>query len=185
MKNTLKRMSVLMVVCMLALLVAACGNNTGAPETTTPPEVSSFDFSAYPADFNDWTSADMKTYLTEAGLLANEKFILMDLSAGDIEVMKATAGFLYVDGDAGSVCDTVFVYDTNDADAKSMYDSILEYQAIVIDGDVENGIPVDAVLGNFCFSYLLATDDTHIDTFIQCIRDLSAHYNVEAAYING
>lgn len=86
---------------------------------------------------------------------------------------------------AATAFDMIFLFNpANNPNAEAMLASIIENQALVVDGDVENGIAIDAVLGNFCFAYLTGVDDAHINSMIQAIRDLGEHFAVEAAYIN-
>jgi len=177
MKNTLKRLFLLTLVCVLTL-----GTCTAAlAEAETKPEV---DYTLYPEDFASWTIADLKGYLKAAGVFVDDTWVF-DMTGGDLEFMKADAGTMYIDMTAATAFDMIFLFNpANNPNAEAMLASIIENQALVVDGDVENGIAIDAVLGNFCFAYLTGVDDAHINSMIQAIRDLGEHFAVEAAYIN-
>ena len=126
----------------------------------------------------------MKDYLKAAGVMANEDFLGMDMSAGDLDAIGTDAGYIYVDADAATVSDTMCFFDITTDEGKAAIDKVVEYKAIVVGDDVENGVGMDAVIGGFCFSYTMGTDEGHIAAFAQAIKDLAAYYNVEAAYIN-
>ena len=94
MKNFV-RILCLALVCILAMSLIACGSEPAesttpeesaetdaAQEPTNPTDASEpagpaddFDWSAYPADFNEWTSENMKTYLLAREVLGNEDFM--------------------------------------------------------------------------------------------------------------
>lgn len=179
MKKLAKTLMLLMLASIM-LLCAACGDNTDP--TTTAPKDSSFD--KYPANFSDWTLAEMKTYLKDRNVTANESFLSMDLTAGDLGAMKAVAGTMYMDIEAGSVVDIYFHYDLNNAEQKAVYDGILANKVLAINGDMETAQAIDAVVGHFCFQYLTGYDEEHINALTQALKDLTAHYGLEGGYVS-
>lgn len=178
MKKLAKTLMLLMLASIM-ILCAACGDNT---DTTAAPKDSSFD--KYPANFSDWTLAEMKTYLKDRNVTANESFMSMDLTAGDLGAMKAVAGTMYMDFETGSVVDIYFHYDLNNAEQKAVYDDILKNKALVINGDMETAQTIDAVVGHFCFQYLSGYDEEHINALTQALKDLTAHYGLEGGYVS-
>lgn len=177
MKKLIKTLAIFALAAIMMTSLAACGS-TDAPgdDAQAGP-----DLSAYPAEFDSCTINDVQTYLTDCGLLGNEKFLLMPLSSGDVEVINASGGFMYMDAEAASVVDIVYAFDASDADSQAALDSIIETKSIMLDGNPV--AQMDAVLGQFAFSYTGGTDDAHISAFTQAIVDLGAHYGVEPAYL--
>ena len=53
------RIPSLVLVCILTMSLIACGGNTAETATSTDD----FDWSAYPADLNEWTTENMKSSL--------------------------------------------------------------------------------------------------------------------------
>lgn len=211
MKKIMKVLSMAMAACMMLTLVTACSSTgdtngeTNSPASTATEESTSeesatestteesateevnestFDFSQYPEDFGAWTMTEMKDYLTETGVIGDEKYFGMDMSEGDLEATGMDAGYVYVDTEGGAVSDTICYFDITTESGKEMIDKTIENHAVIVGDDVENGIDMDAVIGGFCFSYTMGTDEDHIAIFAQALKDLAAHYNVEAAYIN-
>ncbi len=178
MKKLTKTLMLLMLAATM-LLCVACGN--GADTEPTEPKDSSFD--KYPANFSDWTLAEMKNYLKDRNVTANESFFTMDLTAGDLGAMKAVAGTMYMDMEGGSVVDIYFHYDLNDAEQKAVYDGILANKVLAINGDMETAQDIDAVVGHFCFQYLSGYDEEHINALTQALKDLTAHYGLEGGYV--
>ena len=121
----------------------------------------------------------MKSYLLAAEILGNDEFMIVDMSA-ELEQMKANAGFIYIDASAFSVNDTVISFDPNNADGAAMMETVRANQAIVVG---EASVPMDAMLGNFTFSYSNSLDEAHIAAIGQAIRDLGAHYSLTPDFI--
>lgn len=105
----------------------------------------------------------------------------MPLSSGDVDVINASGGFMYMDAEAASVVDIVYAFDASDADSQAALDSIIETKSIMLDGNP--AAQMDAVLGQFAFSYTGGTDDAHISAFTQAITELGAQYGVEPDYL--
>ena len=118
MKTIMKKLTVLLVL-MMALSLAACTsetNNDTQEEANNQQEVVeentlTIDYSAYPENFADFTTNDLKELLKSQDLLSNEEFILMDLTEGDLTAMGAASGFIYVDATGGTDVDTVVTFD--------------------------------------------------------------------------
>lgn len=179
----MKKLSKTLMLLMLAatmLFCVACGSNSG----TASAENEGASFDSYPADFGEWTLAEMKAYLNNCDLTTNEEFFSMDLTSGDLTAMNAGAGTMYMDMNSGSVCDIYMYYDLSDDAGKAAYDSILENKAIVINGDMETAQPIDAVVGQFTFQYLTGYDEEHINGLAQALKDLTAHYGLEGGYVS-
>ncbi|MCF0137397.1 MAG: hypothetical protein HUJ66_03425 [Oscillospiraceae bacterium] len=180
MKKTLKTLLLMAMVCMLVFSLVGCGGNQDTEEPNPSEEVAEFDFSAYPAELSDWTSSDFLTYMTARELI-NDAFLSLPLSEGDLTGLKAAGGFIYMDTDAASVVINVFEYDETNEESKAMLDSVIENQAIVIDGETVSA--VDGVIGHFGLCYLNGTDDAYIASFLQAVNELSSFYGVEPAYM--
>ena len=162
--------------------LTACGSEPAPAVTASAPaESSGLDFSAYPADFAEWSLNDVQTYLSDCGLLGNEKFMLIPMSDNDVTPINAAGGFMYMDAEMASVIDVVYAFDPSDPDSQATLDSIIETKSIILDGNPV--AQMDAVLGQFAFSYTGGTDGAHISAFTQAIVDLGAHYGVEPAYM--
>ena len=182
MKKKMKTAALVMALCLIVLSIVGCGSESD--QNSGSARDASFDFSAYPADFSAWTMAEMKSYLKECGITANEDFLGMDMTEGDLGVIGAEAGYLYMDTDGGTVSDMIIYFDVSKEDGKAMIDTTVEHKAIVIDGDVENGMAMDAVVGGFCFSYTMGTDEDHISAFAQALKALETQYAIKADHIN-
>ena len=121
----------------------------------------------------------MKTYLTAKEILGNPDFMLIDMSA-ELEQMKASAGFLYVDVTGFTVNDTIILFDANNADGAAMMETVRTQHAIVVG---EASVPMDAMIGCFTFSYSNSLDEAHIANLIQAIQSIAEHYGVAPDYI--
>lgn len=160
------------MVCVLSLSVCL----TAFAESTV-------DFSVYPEDFSAWTMADMKGYLRACGLMENDSWFF-DMTGGDLDFSHATAGTIYMDFETASILDIIFQYDVSDPEAEAILNGICEAQKLVLNGDEENAQDIDAVLGSFCFQYLMGYDEAHLTGLCQAIRDLGEHYGIEPVYVN-
>ena len=180
MKSIMKKLAVVLLASMMVLTLGACSEK----EEEKPEAQTTIDFTAYPASFEEWTMNDVKTVLKEANLITNEDFVLMDLSANEIEAMSAKEGFLYVDANEGSVSDVVISFDPATETGKNMLDCVAENAVIAPDGNLEAGVPVDALIGNYCFCYLTGSDDEHINAFIAVLKEIVSNYGIEGGFIN-
>lgn len=185
MKNILKTLTIVALVCLMLLSMAACGSTPEKPDASDPAQTTGaangIDYSAYPEDFNAWNTSTMQTYLKDCGLLGNESFLLMDMSAGELEAMTLSGGFLYTDSDMGSVMDIVCSYDLSDEAGKAAYDSAVENKAIMV-GD-QRAMELNAIVGQFVFNYMDGTDEDQIAAVTEAVRALGEHYSVETLYI--
>ena len=103
MKKTITRVILMLLVFSLALGMAACSD---AGNKTT-----GVDFSQYPAKFEDWTMADLKSYLRAAGIIVEDSWVI-DVSENEIVAMGVSAGTMYVDMTAGTISDMFFYCDS-------------------------------------------------------------------------
>ena len=199
--KTLNRVLVLALVCILALSLVACTNTpaateapktepakteapaTEAPKTDAPateaPADGKIDWTKYPADLGAWTTSNLQDYLKDCEILGNEDFMLIEMSA-ELEQMSANAGFIYIDAAGFTVNDTIISFDPNNEAGAAMLDTIREQHAIVVG---EASVPMDALLGNFSFSYSNSLDNDHIGAIVQAIKDLGSHYGVAPDFI--
>lgn len=60
-------------------------------------------------DFSAWTVDTMQTYLADCGLLGNEEFMLLPLIETAVAPLYAAGGFMYMDSDAASVMNVIYV----------------------------------------------------------------------------
>ena len=186
MKKTLNRMLMIILALAMILSLAACGETKPAePKTEEPapaaeePAADGFDWSAYPADFKDWTTENLKTYLLAREVLGNEAFMLIDMSA-ELEQMSADSGFIYVDVTEFKVNDTIIHFDASNEAGAAMLDTIRSEHAIVVG---EASVPMDALIGAFSFSYSNGLDEEYIATFVGALNDLAAHYGITPDFI--
>ena len=173
MKKFIKLTALAVVVCTMLMALVGCG----AKEET------GIDLSKYPTDINEWTVADMKDYLVTAGLIDEEKegFIFMEISQGEVEAMGIDGGFLYVDGNAASIMDTVFFYDLSKEGNADLVATAASEQACFIGEQKVSDL--DGVIGGFLFSYGQSIDEEHIAAFTQAIKDLEAGLGTTAALL--
>ena len=168
----------LVLVCILAMSLISCGSKPAEPaEPATPAD--DFDWSAYPADYNEWTTENMKTYLLAREVLGNDDFMLLDMSA-ELEQMSADSGFLYVDATAFTVNDTIIHFDANDEAGSAMLDTIRSEHAIVVG---EASVPMDALVGAFAVSYSNSLDEEHVAKIVDAFNALAAHYEITPDFI--
>lgn len=209
MKKTLNRMLMIILALAMILSLAACGETkpaetkTEQPAAEQPaaeqpaaeqpaaeepaaeepapeqPAADGFDWSAYPADFNAWTTEDLKTYLLAREVLGNEAFMLIDMSA-ELEQMSADSGFLYVDVTEFTVNDTIIHFDASNEAGAAMLDTIRSEHAVVVG---EASVPMDALVGAFAVSYSNSLDEEHIATLVGALNDLAAHYGITPDFI--
>ena len=186
MKKTLNRMLMIILALAMILSLAACGETKPAePKTEEPapaaeePAADGFDWSAYPADFKDWTTENLKTYLLARELLGDESFMLVDMST-ELEQMSADSGFIYVDVTEFTVNDTIIHFDANNEAGAAMLDTIRSEHAIVVG---ESSVPMDALIGAFSFSYSNSLNEEYIATFVGALNDLAAHYGIAPDFI--
>ncbi len=140
------------------------------------------DFANYTEDLNAWTSADVLNYLKECGLI-NDAYYTLDLSVNDLNAMSAKSGFLHMDMDGMQAYLIIIQLDDESEQGANILDFVREYQIISPDGDSENGIQVDALVGNICFYYTDSLNDEIITGMTQAILNLCAHYGVEPDFI--
>ena len=172
MKKTMTRVFLLMLVLAMTFSMVACGEEP----TTTPPAEEGFDFSQFPAKFEDWTMAELKVYLREAGILVEDSWTV-DMSANELAAMGAAAGSLYVDMTAGTISDMFFYYDSTAEGAEEVLKGIRDSKSIM------GAIALDAMLGEFCISYGNTVDEEHRAALIQALKDLAEHYEVTFDFI--
>lgn len=147
-------------------------------------EAPAVDFTLFPETLDKWTVADIKNYMKACGVMTNDTWFF-DLTSGDLTATHSVAGTIYMDFETAAILDIVYQLNTaEDPVAVEMLADISKTQKIVINGDLENAQDVDAVLGNFCFQYLMGFDEAHVTALCQAIRDLAAHYGVEPVYVN-
>ncbi|MBR1814562.1 MAG: hypothetical protein IJ773_12180 [Lachnospiraceae bacterium] len=178
MKKLIAKVLFLAMACTFLLGAAACSTSSSKSnqgEEKTPVEI---DYSLYPESFADWSIANLKDYLRKADIFQNNDWIF-DMSAGDLGAVGAVAGTMYVDVTAGTITDIIMYLDTDSA----ALESVREKHELAPEGATE-GTPMDALVGNFAFSYGLGADDAHIDALVTAVKDLAEHYNVTPDYIN-
>lgn len=180
MKKTLTRVFLLMLVCVLSLSLAACGGKENKP--AEGGSESAVDWTQYPEKFDEWTGANLKAYLREAGVLENSDWII-DVTGGDLGAIGATSGFMYIDMTGGTIMDMVFYFDGATDESKALLDGLRESKQIVPDVEGAPATPMDAMLGGFCFSYTMGSDADHNAALVQAIKDLADHYGVTPDFI--
>ena len=169
MKKTITRVFLLMLALAMAFGMVACGE-----ESTTPGGV---DFSQYPANFEDWTLANLKVYLRETGIIVEDTWTI-DVSENEIVAMGVTAGTMYVDMVEGTISDMFFYCDSTAEGMDAVLQGIRESKALL------GVLPMDAMLGEFVISYGNTIDEEHRAALITALKDLAAHYSVTFDFIN-
>jgi len=139
------------------------------------------DFAAYPETLDAWTINDVQSYLDACGLLGNDTFYLLPMSETDVTPIDAAAGFMYLDIQAASVYVIVYSFDPASEASMAALAGVIENQAIMYQG---NPIAImDAVIGQFAFSYMNGVDDSYIDAFSQALTELAAHFEDAEGYL--
>ena len=169
MKRTITRVILMLLVCTLALGMVACGEET-KPATGV-------DFSQYPANFEDWTLANLKSYLRETGIIVEDSWVI-DVSENEIAAMGVTAGTMYVDLNAGTIADTFFYCDSSVEGMADVLNGIRDSKSIL------GVVPMDAMLGEFVVSYGNTVDEAHRAALITALKDLAAQYKLTFDFIN-
>jgi hypothetical protein len=167
MKNTVLKMTALLMVLILALGAISCSSEAKKPEQAE----GGIDWTKYPEKFEDWTIAEIKDYLRAANIIVNNEWVV-DMSAGDLGAIGAKAGTMYVDMTAGTITDIIMQFD---ADSEAL-------ETIRATHDAQ-GVAMDGVLGNFAFCYGMGSDEEHINALVQAIKDLAAHYGIAPDYL--
>ena len=91
--------------------------------------------------------------------------------------MGVTAGTMYVDLNAGTIADTFFYCDST---AEGMADVL---QGIRDSKSILGVVPMDAMLGEFVFSYNNTVDETHRAAVIKALKDLADQYKLTFDFI--
>ena len=169
MKRTMTRIILVLLVAAMALGMVACGE-------TTNNKTTGVDFSQYPANFEDWTMANLKVYLRESGVIVEDSWVI-DVSENEIVAMGVTAGTMYVDMTAGTISDMFFYCDSTAEGMADVLQGIRESKTIL------GAIPMDAMLGEFCISYGNTVDEEHRAALITALKDLAAQYKLTPDYI--
>ena len=209
MKKFLTTVLTLTLVCAMLLGLCACGGTETKPEATNAkPETTAapaqtdaapattaapaqteaapaegVDFSIYPADFNDFSMADLKSYLRACEVFVHDDWTI-DMSAGDLGAIGAEAGTIYMDMTGGTVMDLIFRFDPNGGESvEKVLNSVKENHELQPDVEGAEATAIDAKLGTFCISYSLGADADHIAALVKAIKDLSAHYGVEPDFV--
>ena len=168
MKRTMTRVILMLLVAAMALGMVACGESGN--------KTTGVDFSQYPAKFEDWTLANLKTYLRETGIIVEDSWVL-DVSENEIAAMGVTAGTMYVDLNAGTIADTFFYCDSTADGMADVLQGIRDTKAIL------GVVPMDAMLGEFVFSYNNTVDETHRAAVIKALKDLADQYKLTFDFI--
>ena len=163
----MKKVLALVLVCVLALGAIACGS-------TAKKDDSGVDWANYPAKLEDWTIAELKTYLRAAGVIDsdNTNMYALDMSANELEATGVTAGHIYTNITDGSVVDIYM-----EVRAENLLEELKSAHTVA-------GVPMDSLLGNFAFSYTGGYDEEHIAAVKKAIEDLGAHYGVTPEFWN-
>ena len=183
MKNMLKRLFLITLVCIMTLSAAAFAEEADPALELAEIIAANVDFTQYPEAFADWDISFLKVYLREVGVLVNSDWVF-DITSGDLTATNATAGVMYIDMTAASAMDMIFFFDAKEGeDKEASIQSIRENEAIV--PNVEGAAPVamDALLGGFCFSYGNGMDEDHIATVRAAIYALANHFDIAPDFI--
>ncbi|MCF0143399.1 MAG: hypothetical protein HUJ75_08500 [Parasporobacterium sp.] len=196
MKKIISSIIIAALLGVTVLSLAACGGNTAADPEPVPapaPEAVSSEAPApapapaadfeMPATFEEWNLGTMKQYLESKGLLGNPDYLSMDLSQNEVDAMGCDGGFLYVDPAGGQVVDTVIFFDPAKEGNADLLALFVENKAIIVGGDVEAGVPVDAIIGGFCLSYGSSLDEAHIGALVAALNELVANYNIQGGFV--
>ena len=188
--KTMIRVLALALVLVLALGLTACKqdttdstdasknmtNSTEANKDTTnftEANADQLDWTKYPAKLEDWTMAELKTYLREAGILVDgDNMYALDMSANELEATGVTAGHVYTNTADGSVMDIMM-----EVRADNLVEELKTAHTVA-------GVPMDAMVGNFAFSYTGGYDEDHFTAVKKAIEDLGTHYGVTAEIWN-
>lgn len=165
----MKKTLALILVFVLALCAIACGSETKTGEQTND----GIDWTKYPEKLEDWTIAELKTYLRAAGVIVDgdSNMYALDMSANELEATGVTAGHIYTNMTDGSIMD-IFM----EVRLESLLEELKSAHTVA-------GIPMDTLLGNFAFSYTGGYNEEHIAAFKKAIEDLGAHYGVTPDFI--
>lgn len=169
MKRTMTRVILMLLVMAMALSMVAC--------SATGNKTTGVDFTQYPAKFDDWTMANLKSYLRETGIIVEDSWVI-DVSANEIAAMGVTAGTMYVDLNAGTIADTFFYCDSSVEGMADVLNGIRDSKSIL------GVVPMDAMLGEFVVSYGNTVDEAHRAALITALKDLAAQYKLTFDFIN-
>ena len=186
MKNLLIRVCLLVMIAMMALSCMALGEAAleADPALDMAAEVAAkVDFTQYPDSFSEWNISYLKMYLRDAGIMENNSWVF-DITEGDLNATGASAGVMYIDMEAASAMDMIFFFDVNEGEAKeAALQTIRDTQAITPDVEGAFATPMDAMLGGFCFSYTMGTDEEHMAIVRAAIYALANHFEIEPDFI--
>ncbi|GEM_PF-6451075 len=168
MKKTMTCTTLMFLVLTMALTMAACGKKNDEPAGP--------DFSQYPANYSDWTQANMKAYLRDSGAFTEEDWII-DVSANELTALGAAGGTMYVDMKEGQTSEMVFFFDSANEGTDDILTSLRDTHMLM------GAVPMDALLGNFCFSYSNTVDENNKAAIIGAIKALASHYNLTPDFI--
>lgn len=192
----MKKLLALALAMMMVLSLAACGDsgsgNTGNPNSdpgtqeSTPAGGESqepsggdttggTDLSAYPADLNDWTGQNFIDYFTAAGVFTEgngrETWLQDHVDYWPETPVSECAGYW---DDDGLILIMIFTFDgslpdTTPEAASEMKNYIKENQALPED---YMGMPIDHLVGDVAFCYMLTTDDDVYNAMDAAYNDL-------------
>jgi len=163
----MKKALALILVCVLALGAVACSSGEKKDD-------SGVEWANYPAKLEDWSLSNLKDYLHAAGVIVDgdSNMYALDMSANELEATGITAGHIYTNTADGSITDMFM-----EVRAENLLEELKSTHAI-------SGIGMDAMLGNFAFSYNGGYNEEHIATVKKAIEDLGTHYGVTPEFWN-
>lgn len=192
----MKKLLALFLAMMMVLSLAACsdsGSNPSAPNSDAGTQESTpaggeesqgpadgdttggVDLSAYPADLNDWTGQNFIDYFTAAGVFAEgpgrESWLQDHVDYWPETPVSECAGYW---DDDGLILIMIFTFDgslpdTTPEAASEMKNYIKENQALPED---YMGMPIDHLVGDVAFCYMLTTDDDVYNAMDAAYNDL-------------
>ena len=188
----MKKLLALFLAMMMVLSLAACadsgGGSTGNPSSDPGTQESApagggesqepsggVDLSAYPADLNDWTGQDFIDYFTAAGVFVEgngrETWLQDHVDYWPGTPVSECAGYW---DDDGLILIMIFTFDgslpdTTPEDANAWKGSIRENQMLPEDF---GSFPVDHLVGDVAFCYMLTTDDDVYNAMDAAYNDL-------------
>lgn len=167
-----KKFLILALAAGMAFGAAGCasleGGMTGAANNTETSlglddvEVD-FDFSKYPADFNDWTMEDLNNYFFEAGVYPDIDNAFVQDHASYYDGTPIGEGCGYAN-DSETI--TIFIFNFADPSIEAGVDEFKQY---VIEnhefGDDLGNLPVDHMVGDMMFYYSGTVDEDTYTAF--------------------